>query len=282
MKNFIKRLLTGIVYTGVIAFGVVYSQYTFLALFMTIIILCSHEFYRLINFSGEKKINTYLHGAGGALLFLTVFLYASGICGRNIFSLYLLYILGTMIYELYDKQKSSINRLAYIILGQCYIALPFAVLNLLAFPFTNVNPPVYKCIWIIALFVFLWANDTGAYLIGVRFGEHRLWERISPKKSWEGFFGGLIFTIISAFAFIYFCPEIAWYHWIALSVGVVIFGTYGDLFESLIKRSVEAKDSGRLLPGHGGFLDRFDSLLFAVYAMLFYLQIFSLGTAIQN
>jgi len=278
MKNFIIRLLTGIVYTVVVAFCVVYSQYTFLALFMLIIILCSHEFYRLINFSGVKKINTYLHGVGGAILFLTVFLYTSGISGRYIFSLYLIYIICTLIYELYNKKKSSITRLAYIILGQCYIALPFSVLNILAFPDSTANPPVYQWVWVIALFVFLWANDTGAYLIGVRFGEHRLWERISPKKTWEGFFGGLVFTIISAFAFIYFCPEIAWYHWLALSVGVVIFGTYGDLFESLIKRSVEVKDSGRLLPGHGGFLDRFDSLLFAVYAMLFYLQIFSLGT----
>jgi len=274
MKDFIKRLLTGIVYTVVVAFCVVYSRYTFLALFMLIIILCSHEFYRLINFSGVKKINTFLHGVGGAILFLTVFLYTSGIIGRSIFSLYLFYIICTLIYELYDKHKSSITRLAYIILGQCYIALPFSVLNILAFPDSTANPPAYQWVWVIALFVFLWANDTGAYLIGVRFGEHRLWERISPKKSWEGFFGGLVFTIISAFAFIYFYPQIAWYHWLALSVGVVIFGTYGDLFESLIKRSVEVKDSGRSLPGHGGFLDRFDSLLFAVYAMLFYLQIF--------
>jgi phosphatidate cytidylyltransferase len=167
--------------------------------------------------------------------------------------------------------------LAYIILGQCFIALPLSVLNLLAFPDSTVEPPVYQWVWIISLFVFLWANDTGAYLIGVRFGKHRLWERISPKKSWEGFFGGLVFAIISGLVFAYFNQQTAWYHWVALSAGVVVFGTYGDLVESMIKRSVDVKDSGCLLPGHGGFLDRFDSLLLAVYAMLFYMQLFSLG-----
>ena len=278
MKNFTVRSLTGIVYAGTITFSVIFSSYTFLVLFMIIIILCSWEFYRLINILGEAKINSYVHGAGGALLFLTVFLFISDITDRYIFSLYLLYIAVTLIYELYAKHKNPITRLAYIVFGQCYIALPFAVLNLLAFPDSTANPPVYQWVWIIALFVFIWANDTGAYLIGVRFGEYRLWERISPKKSWEGFFGGLTLSIVSALVFAYYCPYVAWYHWIALSIGVVIFGTFGDLVESLIKRSVEVKDSGRLLPGHGGFLDRFDSLFLAVYAMLFYMQMFSLGT----
>jgi len=229
----------------------------------------------MVNITGETKINPYVHGAGGALLFLTVFLFISGTAGRYIFSLYLLYIVVTLIYELYGKHKNPITRMAYIILGQCYIALPLSVLNLLAFPSDSTsNSPVYQWIWIIALFVFIWASDTGAYLIGVRFGKHRLWKRISPKKSWEGFFGGLVFAIAAAFIFAHYQPQIAWHHWIALSVGVVVFGVYGDLVESMIKRSVEVKDSGRSLPGHGGFLDRFDSLLLAVYAMLFYMQIF--------
>lgn len=275
MKNFIIRLLTGIVYVGVIIFCVIWNSCTFLALFMIITILCLWEFYRMVNITGETKINPYVHGAGGALLFLTVFLFISGTAGRYIFSLYLLYIVVTLIYELYGKHKNPITRMAYIILGQCYIALPLSVLNLLAFPSDSTsNSPVYQWIWIIALFVFIWASDTGAYLIGVRFGKHRLWKRISPKKSWEGFFGGLVFAIAAAFIFAHYQPQIAWHHWIALSVGVVVFGVYGDLVESMIKRSVEVKDSGRSLPGHGGFLDRFDSLLLAVYAMLFYVQIF--------
>ena len=272
MKNLIIRTLTAFVYAGTITFSVIYSPWTFLALFMIIIILCSREFYRMIDTTGDTKINPYIHGTGGALLFLTVFLFVSDIAGRYIFSLYLLYIVGTMIYELFSKHKNPITRLSYIILGQCYIALPLTILNLLAFPDSTANPP-YRWIWIIALFVFIWANDSGAYLVGVMFGKHRLWERISPKKSWEGFFGGLSFAIISAFIFAHYYQHIALCHWIALSIGVVIFGTFGDLFESLIKRSVEVKDSGRLLPGHGGFLDRFDSLLFAIYAIFIYIQI---------
>ena len=274
MKNITIRSLTGIVYVGTIIFGVMYSAYTFLVLFMLIIFLCLCEFYKLANTFKETKINPYAHAIGGALLFLTFFLYISGHTGRFIFSIYLLYIAGTLVYELYGKYKNPILRLGYIFFGQCYIALPFSVLNLLAFPDTSANPPVYQWSWVIALLVFIWANDTGAYLIGMSLGKHKLFERISPKKSWEGFFGGLVFAVAFAFFFSYLYPQIAIYHWIALSIGVVVFATWGDLIESLIKRSVEVKDSGRSLPGHGGFLDRFDSLLLAVYAMLVYTQLF--------
>jgi len=274
MKNFTLRSLTGVAYVGTITFCVICSPYTFLALFIIIILFCLKEFYGLLSINKEITINPYLHGAGGALLFLSVFLFTSGIAGRSAFSLYLLYIVGIFIYELYAKQKNPIARFACIFFGQCYIALPLSILNLLAFADSATNTPTYQWVWVIALLVFIWANDTGAYLIGVRFGKHRLFERISPKKSWEGFFGGFAFTVVSAFIFSCFFTQIAWYHWISLSVGVVIFGTYGDLFESLIKRTVEVKDSGRSLPGHGGFLDRFDSLLLAVYAMLFYMELF--------
>ena len=274
MKNLKIRSLTGIVYVGIITLSVAYGSYTFLALFMIITILCLWEFYRLLNVRKITNINPYIHGVGGAVLFLATFLYISKTTDRAIFVLYLLYIVGTLVYELYAKQEKPIERLAYILFGQCYIALSFSVLNLLAFPDTTANPPVYQRVWIFALLVFIWANDTGAYLTGAQLGKHQLWERISPKKTWEGFFGGLTFTIIAAFFFAHFHPQIAVYHWIALSISVVVFSTYGDLFESLIKRSVEVKDSGNCLPGHGGFLDRFDSLLLAVYAVLFYLRLF--------
>ena len=274
MKNFTKRLLTGIVYVATITFCVMSGAYTFVVFFMTIAILCLGEFYRLVNLRKETNINPYIHGVSGAVLFLIAFLYISGITGRFIFSFYLFYIVGTLIYELYANKKDPIARLAYIFFGQCYIVLPFSVLNLLVFPNVGANPSIYQGIWVMVLLVFIWANDTGAYLTGVRFGKHRLWERISPKKSWEGFLGGLVFAIVAAFIFSRFHPQIAWYHWIALSIGVVVFGTYGDLFESLIKRTSEVKDSGHSLPGHGGFLDRFDSLLLAVYGMLFYMELF--------
>ena len=277
MKNFSVRSLTGIVYVGIISFGVIFSVYTFVALFSLFTFLCLREFYSMVNGFKKTGINPYIHSISGAILFLSIFLYISGesgVYGKLLFFLYLIYIAGTLIYELYAQNKSAIDRLAYIFFGQVYVALPFSALNLLAFPGSVKNPPVYEWTLIIALFLFIWANDSGAYLIGVKFGKNRLWESISPKKSWEGFFGGFVFSIITAIVFAHFHPQIAWYHWIVLSIAVVVLSTYGDLVESMIKRTLGVKDSGSSLPGHGGFLDRFDSLLLSVYAMVIYLQLF--------
>jgi phosphatidate cytidylyltransferase len=170
---------------------------------------------------------------------------------------------------LYEKQPDPLAHLAYIFLGQGYIALPLSLLNFLAFPKAEVSS--YCSVFLLALFVFIWANDTGAYVLGMLFGKHRLFLRISPKKSWEGFAGGLIFAIASSLIFAHFEPAIPVYHWIGISVSVALFAVWGDLVESLIKRTLEINDSGHALPGHGGFLDRFDSLLLAVYAIVFYI-----------
>jgi len=270
MKNFIIRLLTGILYVGIVTFCVLRGPYTFLALFLIIVSFCLREFYRLVNKHKATDINPYLHGAGGALLFLVFFLYSSGICDRPVISCYLIYMAITLIYELYTGRKDPVTRLAYIFFGQCYIAVPLSILNFIAFPSLQTNPHIYQWTWIFALFLFIWANDTGAYIVGVRFGKHKLWERISPRKSWEGFFGGLVFTVVSAFVFAHLNHQVVWYHWVFISIGVVIFSTYGDLIESLIKREFAIKDSGNSLPGHGGLLDRFDSLLLAVYVIVIY------------
>jgi phosphatidate cytidylyltransferase len=207
-------------------------------------------------------------------LFVSTYLYASGIFPAVIFFAYLLYVVILIISELYEKQPDPIAHLGYIFLGQCYIALPLSLLNFIAFTTGDAGTIAYCPTFVLALFVFIWINDTGAYIVGSLWGKHRLFERISPKKSWEGFFGGLLFTVASSFLFAHFNPEIPYYHWIALSVGVVVFGTWGDLVESLMKRTLGVKDSGKAIPGHGGFLDRFDSLLLAVYAVLFYVQLF--------
>jgi phosphatidate cytidylyltransferase len=126
---------------------------------------------------------------------------------------------------------------------------------------------------LLALFITIWVNDTGAYLVGITLGKHRLFERISPKKSWEGFFGGAIFALISGYVFSLLITEINLIEWLIFSEIVVVFGTFGDLIESLIKRTVHVKDSGNLIPGHGGLLDRFDSLLLAAPAIFIYLSI---------
>jgi phosphatidate cytidylyltransferase len=250
------------------------NAYTFFALFSIVILLCLWEFYGLVNAQKRTRINPWYNCFGGFVLFLSTFLYASGVFDYFIFFIYLFYLVILYVSELYEKQQDPITHMAYIFLGQCYIALPVSVLNLIAFSGIVDGTPVYNPLLITSLFIFIWANDTGAYLIGILIGKHKLFERISPKKSWEGFFGGLLFTLAASLVFACFDKEIPWYHWTGLSLGVVIFGTWGDLIESLIKRTLEVKDSGQALPGHGGFLDRFDSLLLAVYAMLFYVQLF--------
>ena len=162
-------------------------------------------------------------------------------------------------------------------LSQLYVALPFALLNVLAFQNSPETSSVtYNPILPLSIFVFIWLSDTGAYCVGSLIGKHRLFERISPKKSWEGSIGGAGFSIASSFVFAHFFPFISMWQWAGLAVVVVIFGTWGDLTESLMKRQLGIKDSGNILPGHGGMLDRFDSALMAIPAAVFYLYILSM------
>ena len=274
MKNFSLRLLTGVVYVSLIASGIIVNQYTFLCLFSIIAVLCLREFYHLINTQKGTKINLWHNCLGGLLLFVSSYLYASNTLGYSVLLLYLLYIVSVLVSSLYEKREDPITHTAYIFFGQCYIALPLSLLNVLAFQHNASEVTAYYYLFILSLFVFIWINDTGAYLVGILLGKHRLFPRISPKKSWEGFFGGLVFTVAFSFIFAHYEPIIPYYHWIGISILVVLFGTWGDLVESLIKRTLEVKDSGKSLPGHGGFLDRFDSLLLAIYAAFFYVQFF--------
>ena len=265
MKNAIQRCLTGIIYVAVIVSGILINSYSFLILFAGVTFFCLHEFYGLLNKQKNAGINLGYNSFGGVLLFVSTYLFSAGLTSHFIFFVYLLYLIVSLIGELYAKKNDPIQHMAYLFLGQVYIALPISLLNFVAFSET-----VYLPVMILALFVFIWINDTGAYCIGVLFGKHRLFKRVSPKKSWEGFFGGLIFTIASSFIFFHLYSDTPCYHWIGLAIGVVILGTFGDLIESLMKRTLGVKDSGNTIPGHGGFLDRFDSFLLAIYAVLAY------------
>ncbi|MDR2056809.1 MAG: phosphatidate cytidylyltransferase [Dysgonamonadaceae bacterium] len=272
MKNLLLRTLTGILYVALITGSILLNQYTFLFLFSVAVFLCLQEFYRLINVYKKIKINVGYNSIGGVLLFVATYLYTSGTFSFAVVVVYLFYLAVLLISSLYIKHSDTVAYLAYTFLGQCYVALPFSLLNLLVFP--NHSPEgVYYHSFLLSLFVFIWVNDTGAYAVGMLFGKHRLFPRISPKKSWEGFFGGLILTVASAFVFARFNTGISFYHWINISFFVVLFGTWGDLIESLLKRTLGIKDSGNALPGHGGFLDRFDSMLLAVYGALLYVQL---------
>lgn len=215
---------------------------------------------------------------GGAYLFLATMGFCINATGSQIFIPYLLLLIYLMVSELYLKKSNPILNWAYSMLSQVYIALPFALLNVLAYQNDQnaASSISYNPILPLSVFVFLWLNDTGAYCFGTLLGKHRLFERISPKKSWEGSIGGGIVVLAASLVFAYYFPIMTWIEWAGLALVVVVFGTLGDLTESLLKRQLQIKDSGNILPGHGGMLDRFDSALMAIPAGVVYLYTLTL------
>ena len=272
-NNFIQRAVTGVLFVIVLVGCILYSPLSFGILFTIISALSVHEFAQLVSKSSEVSINKTITALGGAYLFLALMSFCTKqSVGARVFLPYLGLLLYMMITELYLKKKNPTGNWAYSMLSQLYVALPFALLNVLAFQNSPETSSVtYNPILPLSIFVFIWLSDTGAYCVGSLIGKHRLFERISPKKSWEGSIGGGIFSIASSLGFAHFFPFMPGWQWVGLAIVVVIFGTWGDLTESLMKRQLGIKDSGNILPGHGGMLDRFDSALMAIPAAVVYL-----------
>ena len=256
-NNFIQRAVTGVLFVIVLVGCILYSPLSFGILFTIISVLSVHEFAQLVSKSGEVSINKTITALGGAYLFLALMSFCTQqSVGARVFLPYLGLLLYMMITELYLKKKNPTGNWAYVLAFQ--------------------NSPetgsvTYNPILPLSIFVFIWLSDTGAYCVGSLIGKHRLFERISPKKSWEGSIGGGIFSIASSLGFAHFFPFMPGWQWVGLAIVVVIFGTWGDLTESLMKRQLGIKDSGNILPGHGGMLDRFDSALMAIPAAVVYL-----------
>lgn len=272
-NNFIQRAVTGVLFVIVLVGCILYSPLSFGILFTIISVLSVHEFAQLVSKSSEVSINKTITALGGAYLFLALMSFCTQqSVGARVFLPYLGLLLYMMITELYLKKKNPTGNWAYSMLSQLYVALPFALLNVLAFQNSPETGSVtYNPILPLSIFVFIWLSDTGAYCVGSLIGKHRLFERISPKKSWEGSIGGGIFSTASSLGFAHFFPFMPGWQWVGLAIVVVIFGTWGDLTESLMKRQLGIKDSGNILPGHGGMLDRFDSALMAIPAAVVYL-----------
>ena len=276
-NNFIQRAITGALFVIILVGCILYSPLSFGILFTIISALSVHEFAHLVNKSGEVSINRTITALGGAYLFLALMGFCTSAIDARVFLPYLGLLLYLMITELYLKKENPIGNWAYAMLSQLYVALPFALLNVLAFQNSPETSSVtYNPILPLSIFVFIWLSDTGAYCVGSLIGKHRLFERISPKKSWEGSIGGAFFSIASSFVFAHFFPFMSTWQWAGLAVTVVIFGTWGDLTESLMKRQLGIKDSGNILPGHGGMLDRFDSALMAIPAAVVYLYVMTM------
>lgn len=266
MNNFVKRTLSGILFVTLIVGSILLSRFTFAVVFAIICGLSVREFHRLTNIQSNIIVNQWIAFFGGILLFLNTYLFKSGILPYTVFSVYGLYVVLVFVFELYRQKINPLHNWAYFILGQVFVAIPFSVLNFILFV------DDYQPLILLSVFLTIWVNDTGAYLVGVTLGKHRLFERISPKKSWEGFAGGALAAMLLGYVFSLFIPQISLVNWLVISQIIVVFGTFGDLIESLMKRTVNVKDSGNIIPGHGGLLDRFDSMLLAAPVVFMYLS----------
>ena len=278
MKNFIVRTLTGIAFVAVLVGAIIYRPSTFGFLFAVITALSVKEFCTVVNQREDVQINSLICTVSGVYLFLAFFGFCSNITPSSVFIPYLLSIIYLLVSELYLKRPNPINNWAYTMMSQMYVALPFALLNVLAFQ-SNTNSEYsisYMGILPLSVFIFLWSSDSGAYCFGSMFGRRKLFPSISPNKSWEGSIGGGITALVVSVIIAQFSSALSLVEWMGLALTVVIFGTWGDLVESLLKRKLGIKDSGHVLPGHGGMLDRFDSAMLAIPAVCIYLYTISL------
>ncbi len=274
-SNLTLRLITGILGSAAIITGVCVSQWAYFAIFFIICFFTLLEFYKLVGLDGMAPQKAY-GTLCGILIFCLSFLIEGRVSvgGTALPTAYyiLMFPLISFIYmiKLYKKfERKPFTNIAFTFLGIFYVAVPFALLNVIAF-----DEGYYNFEVILGSLLILWASDTGAYFAGTFFGRRKLFERISPKKSWEGFIGGAALAMAFAFGSSQFMHSLELQQWLIVGIIIVVGGTFGDLIESLLKRSIEIKDSGDSLPGHGGFLDRFDGLLISAPFIAAYLEIF--------
>jgi len=272
----LERTITGVVFIAVLIGCILLGPYTFCGLFLLITLIGLNEFYSLSAKTGHQPAKVL-----GLLLGLLLF---TGICSTflpalSIIAYYPLALLFPLLFlvpiiELFRKKENPFANIALTYLGVFYVALPLTLLCMLSHiknRFEGISTHPYSSHILLGFFFILWASDTGAYLAGKAFGRHKLFERISPKKTWEGTIGGAVLSLAVAWIVSRYFAIIGLSAWLVVSLIIVVFGTFGDLTESLLKRSADSKDSGSLLPGHGGILDRFDSLLLSVPFVFLYL-----------
>ena len=278
-KNFIVRTITGVLFVAILVTCFL-RPISMIFLFALVTGLTVWEYGGLVNEWDDIQVNRFISTAAGVYLFLAFAGYCTGYTPATVFIPYLVTVIYLIISELYTKAPNPINNWAYTMLSQMYIALPYSMINVLAFQSNAEGEVSFNYLLPLSLFILLWVNDTGAYCCGSLFGRHKLFPRVSPGKSWEGSIGGAVFVVIAAAVIGYLVGGMQGGYsipvWIGLGLTVVVFGTLGDLVESLFKRTLGIKDSGSILPGHGGMLDRFDSSLMAIPAAVIYFYTLSL------
>lgn len=268
-NNLTQRIITGVLGAAGIITGVCLSQWTYLAIFFIICLFSLLEFYKLAGLDGMIPQKTFGTICGVFIFCLSFFIENETISYRYYFLMFPLVSFVYMI-KLYKKvERKPFTNIAFTFLGIFYVSVPFALLNIAAF-----ENGLYHFDIILGSLLILWASDTGAYFAGTFFGKRKLFERISPKKTWEGFIGGALLALVFAYGMATYTETLTMMQWMVTGVIIIVGGTFGDLVESLLKRSIEIKDSGSALPGHGGFLDRFDGLLISAPFIVAYLEIF--------
>lgn len=271
MKDLGTRTIWGALFVIVLTGAIFLGPYTFAILFLVLSVFTLKEFYQLTAACGFSP--QLIPGlATGVIIFILSFLDSSGTLMLKWYFLLMPLLFFYLVFELYRKKENPLGNIGVTLLGNMYVAVPFAMLNYFVFR-ENTLERFYDSSLLISIFVFIWSSDSGAYLFGCKFGRTKLFERISPKKSWEGFFGGLFTAAVAAWLLSLIFTRYSLSSLILLSAITVIAGTMGDLIESMLKRSAGVKDSGQFMPGHGGLLDRFDSLLLAAPMIFFILQI---------
>lgn len=281
MSNFIVRTITGTLFVAAIVVSFL-SPTAMTLLFALVTGLTVWEFTGLVNQREGVDTNRMICTVAGVYFFLAVVGFCSALTPPTVFIPYLITIIYLLVAELYAKNPDPISTWAHTMMSQLYIALPFSMLGVLAFRATP-EGTVYTYLMPLSVFVFLWINDSGAYCCGSLLGRHKLFPRISPGKSWEGSVGGAVFVAAAAVLIWHLTElygvndlQLSAVEWVGLGLVVTVFGTWGDLVESLFKRTLGIKDSGKILPGHGGMLDRFDSSLLALPAAVVYLYTLTL------
>jgi len=279
LNNFFRRTLTGAWIVVFIMGGFWLHPVTFFLTGLILLIGTQYEYYLIIRNTGVRP--QMVPGIiTGATAYIVATLVASEVITKNSFLVLIPMMLIMMVFELYRKQDKPFDSLAHTFFSILYTAIPFSLFPFSAFLRTGLNSilPHENIVFspgiIIGFFLLLWANDTGAYLSGISFGKHKLMERISPKKTWEGFAGGVIAATLIAFLLSGWLGVVDKVHWVIVALIISIAGTYGDLVESMLKRSIGVKDSGNIMPGHGGFLDRFDSAIISFPLVYLFISLF--------